>query len=326
VENSCAEEQLADEISHNPEIFNFGSKDFSVNELKKIKPSIVERRHYLEVYQTKIVARDHNFRNLNTFYPITFYKSLRPGPAKKPFVLIIPSIMGVTPIEKNTAKHFASIGYHSAIIDLSDNANYLDRPIRNLDDLLIRDIRGARMLISYAEKLPFVNKNNLGLIGTSLGGIKASILMGVEPRIRAGVIVVGGGGFSDIWYQTKGDETVAYKQHRMKEEGIDTLEEFRDIMKKYSKTDPIKYAQNRDPKDLFMILANKDTVVPTSQQHVLWQAFGQPQKEIVNGGHMTGSLSVLWKYNTITNFFQNRFTEHNNATCNVLIEKVFQSY
>jgi dipeptidyl aminopeptidase/acylaminoacyl peptidase len=50
--------------------------------------------------------------------------------------------------------------------------------------------------LDFLETLDFIDRERIGYAGGSMGGIIGAIFIGVEPRVKAAVLAVGGGNMS----------------------------------------------------------------------------------------------------------------------------------
>ena len=61
---------------------------------------------------------------------------------------------------------------------------------------IAQTIMDYRRALDLLAQLPTIDMDNIGVLGLSMGGILGALLAGVEPRIKASVIIVGGGHWS----------------------------------------------------------------------------------------------------------------------------------
>ncbi|MCX6676408.1 MAG: alpha/beta fold hydrolase [Methanothrix sp.] len=106
------------------------------------------------------------------------------------------------------------------------------------------DLRRAVDLIS---SLPNVDTNRIAFVGHSLGALFAGILLGVDKRIKAGVLMAGVGSFTDVALLNM--PTLAG----------DELEKYKKIMEQI---DPLRYIKNAAPSALFFQFGLQDVFFP----------------------------------------------------------------
>ena len=113
------------------------------------------------------------------------YRPKTPKNKNLPLIIIVPPVVGITPLDYVTASYFAHHGLASVVLKL----NVPNGKMRiNLDDIAPaweNYIDKVRSFIDITHKLPGVDENRIGIKGLSLGGITAGIAM-EDPRIKAG--------------------------------------------------------------------------------------------------------------------------------------------
>jgi dienelactone hydrolase len=242
-------------------------------------------------------------------YPIKiqYYKANVKGP--RPLIVIIPPILGVTPLDTLMAAYIASKGYHAMICELSEDVTDLNRPLADVDDLMARANSGVRATLDFASTLPEIDMNRVGGFGASLGGIRLGILMGTDPRIKSGFMAVAGGNIAEIMSFSQEGRVKPYREARMKKENIASESDYYDRLKPLSFIDPIFLAKNIPTDKVFMLMSTKDTCVPTKNQIELLNALGNPEHRYVDFTHAKAAAYSLLMRNEIFNFLLNRMLD-----------------
>jgi dienelactone hydrolase len=242
-------------------------------------------------------------------YPvkIRYYKTNDRGP--RPLIVILPPILGVTPLDTLMAAYLAGRGYHVMICELAEDVTDLSRPLEDIDNLFSRATSGARAMLDFASTLPEVDMTKVGGFGASLGGIRLAILMGVEPRIKTAFLAVTGGNISEVMSFSQEGRVKPYREARMRIEGIANESEFHDRLKPLSFIDPVFLAKNIPTDKIFMLMSTKDTCVPTKNQIELLNALGNPEHRYVEYPHMTAAASALFMKKEIFNFLLTRMID-----------------
>ncbi|MCE9566314.1 MAG: abhydrolase domain-containing 18 [Planctomycetes bacterium] len=109
--------------------------------------------------------------------------------------------------------------------------------------------------------------NNLGLIGTSLGSLVGAVVAANEPRIKNVCLLLPGGGLVDAYY----DHPQAAPYRPL----IDLLGGRFTLKLLINPVDPLTYAKQLKGKNLLMLCASRDDIVPPSAAKVLWEATGK---------------------------------------------------
>ena len=151
---------------------------------------------------------------------------------------------------------------------------------RDLSDQAVVDVRRA---IDVLRSLKQVDGDRIGILGFSAGAKTAAIAAGVDPRVKAAVIVSGGA--------PKLDEFVNASPPAVRPQ-------VRSIL---GPTDPTRYVGKAKGKLLIQI-GNGDTVVPRSDLDRMAKAAGDAEVKRYEGGHklvtfapaIHDELAFLW--------------------------------
>ena len=132
-----------------------------------------------------------------------------------------------------------------------------------------KTINDARRLIDYLQTHPDIDANRLYLVGASYGAITGCTLTAFEKRIKASILVVGGGNIKRMldapviknnapkWLHAIGKPIVSF------------------IM---NVADPIHYAKNTSPTPLLFLNGDQDTLVTPEAGKILFEAAGEPKE------------------------------------------------
>ena len=159
----------------------------------------------------------------------------------------------------------------------------------------IKDIRYAA---AWLAAQPEVDPNQLGVFGISLGGITASLAAEAEPRFKKVCPVLAGGGIGKIlWESNEGHLADARKKWLA---GGGTRESLEALMKTI---DPATYGERVRGRQILMLNADHDEVIPKACTEALWQAFGRPKIQWYHAGHYSAAWHLFEAIITVTDFF-----------------------
>jgi dienelactone hydrolase len=131
----------------------------------------------------------------------------------------------------------------------------------------VLDLRYASSWLASRKE---VNAGQLGIVGTSLGSFLGSLTAEMEPRFRNVVVLLGGGGLVDAYY----DHPKAKDLRQLYEALGGTKETLAKII---SPVDPLTYANNLRGRRLLIMAGKRDTIVPPQMAQRLWEASGKQQ-------------------------------------------------
>ena len=122
----------------------------------------------------------------------------------------------------------------------------------------------------------------VGVVGFSLGGVLAHILMALEP-LDLGVSVIAGGDVAGIVWESP--LTQAYRR-AMEERGMTRSK----LAALWAAGNPTCYAGRSQASRLLMLNARYDLLLPRKFTEELWHTHGQPPIRWLPAGHRTAFL------------------------------------
>lgn len=237
-------------------------------------------------------------------------KYMRPqGRGPFPVVLVIPTIAGETFVEPLAAANLCHAGIASVIADINGQQEPSVYPgWENLDARFRFAVQSARNIVDYLSWKPEIDKSKIGIMGSSLGGITAALISAVEPRIKASVIIAGGGNLPEIGAYSMQPEVVKVREQRMSMLSLSSQQVYELEMRKHSLLDPIFFVRKDMRDQVLQVVVVDDVRVPAMTQQELWEAFGKPTRWVYNGGHIPSIVSfAFFNSSEPVNFFKTRF-------------------
>jgi dienelactone hydrolase len=156
--------------------------------------------------------------------------------------------------------------------------------VRTLDGIR-QGVLDCRCAISWLAARPEVDADKLGMVGTSLGSFLTALTSANEPRIKNVCLLLGGGGLVDAYYDHPKAKPVT--------EWIDLVGGKNFVKKLIAPVDPITYAAQLKGKNLLMIAAKNDEIVPPKAATALWEATGKQRIVWLDAGHITAALYTM---------------------------------
>jgi dienelactone hydrolase len=148
-------------------------------------------------------------------------------------------------------------------------------------------VTDVRQVIDWAQTRPEIDRANIGVVGISLGSFVSGIAMGLDKRIKAGVLVESGGNSDKItrysWllrWQYKTDPAefernqAVYAQYlaEVQEKGFENVA----AAKSSYFTDSMTFSPYLRNRPLMMINALMDEMIPRAATMDLWKSCGKP--------------------------------------------------
>ena len=142
----------------------------------------------------------------------------------------------------------------------------------------------VRQIVDWASSTGETNKEQIAVIGISLGGFIGAISMGVDKRISAGVFLVTGGNYENpVWAKESRNSDRAAEYYEAQNRYAQYLAEVAEKglenvipVKKSYLTDPMTFAPYLQQRPILMINALWDKYIPKQATLDFWQACGKP--------------------------------------------------
>jgi dienelactone hydrolase len=214
--------------------------------------------------------------------------------AKVPAVIVLDIMQGNQLIARGEAMWLAQNGVAAMVVVLP-HYNQRRAPgsrIRLVSPDIVRTLDGIRQGVldcrcacAWLAARPEVDADNLGMVGTSLGSFLTALTSANEPRIKNVCMVLGGGGLVDAYYDHPKAKPVT--------EWIDRLGGKKLVKNLIAPVDPITYAAQLKGKNLLMIAAKEDEIVPPRAATQLWEATGKQRIVWLDAGHITAAFYTM---------------------------------
>jgi dienelactone hydrolase/predicted choloylglycine hydrolase len=168
-----------------------------------------------------------------------------------------------------------------------------DKPVRmispNLNQTLdairqtVLDVRRAGAWLAAQSE---IDQDKLGIMGTSLGSFIGSLAAEMEPRFKRVVVLLGGGGLVDAFYDLPqaGPLRTAFEVMGGSKEKLAKL---------IACVDPITCAENLKDRKVLMLAAKRDDIVPPKATEALWVAVGKPKIVWYDCTHVGAALFLV---------------------------------
>lgn len=215
-------------------------------------------------------------------------------------IVLTPNIGGVTILERRMAHYLAKHGYH-VLVPMTEVR--LDRigaqSFRTIENIQASNLLLTNKLIDYTAQEFRFDRNSIGLVGASLGGIRSSMLMSSDPRFTAMFISVAGADLPSIYAYSDQEIIVDIRRRHMQYLGLGPNDEdiYENLLRSRLKLDPLMIKKSPHLENIAMIIADEDTTVPAVNQWELWKtikrAGHQPKTYVKDCGHIWGALWIV---------------------------------
>ena len=179
-----------------------------------------------------------------------------------------------------------------AVGNTSTEAEFFDL----LDQMIgrfVSTVIDIRRVVDWAQTQPDVDPQRIALIGFSMGALVASVAIANEPRLAAGVLVMGGADPHEILASC--DHEIERGREHVLEHLDWSLDKYRnELAKALARINPARFAGMVDPRRVLIIEAAADTCMPPRSRERLWQAMGRPERIAYLYDHRMAFLAMTF--------------------------------
>ena len=195
------------------------------------------------------------------------------------------------------ARYAATLGYASLAIDeygQGERASKTASKTLSAADLQQQLLTGVpqtvvdvRRGLDYLGRRPEIDAKRLGLIGVSLGAIMGTVVSGVDTRVKATVLVSGGGDWAVILKYLAGHKPKVGGRQITGTENVD----WTFISAFLAPEDPLTFAPFIAPRAVLMVNGTQDaTIIPQAADELYRAATSMPgarvERRLLNAGHV----------------------------------------
>ncbi len=181
---------------------------------------------------------------------------------------------------------FVQMAYYGPRRPLGSAMRLMSPNIPQTLESVRQTVLDLRCAAAWLESRPEVDRKRLGILGTSLGSFMAALTAEMEPRLNRAVILLGGGGFVDAYWEHP--MALPYRRAFVALGG--TKQQVKNLL---APLDPLTCAANLKDRKVLMMAAQNDEIVPPKMAEALWQASGQQKILWYDCGHYTAIVYLV---------------------------------
>lgn len=209
----------------------------------------------------------------NTVYA-DYYRPAGTGPF--PGVIILDITAGDQRVSKTVARHLAQNGIAGLCVQMAyygprrppgSRRRLLSPDFQHSLEAVRQTVLDIRRAAAWLASRPEIDPERLGVVGTSLGSLVGTLAAEMEPRLRRVVVLLGGGGLVDAYY----DHPKAAVFRTVWEACGGTKEKVAAFI---APADPLTYAANLRDRRVLIIAGKRDEIVRPKMAEALARAAG----------------------------------------------------
>lgn len=284
-----------------PEFFAYQKDRFDLSDKNQVVPEFKK-----ESYEVFRVTFPSAFSTDPKNDEVVFHYFRQKSEGKKPLVIILPIMGGGYFFSEHFAKKLAKNGFHAIWLERKGQLFREDAVAKAASE---EELKGSLVytrnvyrqaiidtmrVVDWAESKPEIDAERIGIAGISLGAIMSATALGADPRLKAGMLMLGGGDIALILSTSDEPPMKEIRESVLAHLGWsqDTLH--RKLKEWAAPIDPLTYAPRVDPESVLLMDGIFDEVVPPVSADLLWNALGKPQRIRIPTGHYTAFFYLLW--------------------------------
>ncbi len=170
--------------------------------------------------------------------------------------------------QKGIAALFVQMAYYGPRRPAGSRLRLLSLDVNQTTAAVRQTVLDLRCAAAWLSSRPEIDRARLGIMGTSLGSLVGSLTAEMEPRFRRVGILLGGGGLVDAFWD--------HPQAKPYREAFELLGGTKERAERWlAPFDPLTCAGNLKDRQVLIIAARQDEILPARTAEALWRASGQ---------------------------------------------------
>jgi len=241
-------------------------------------------------------------------------------------ILIPPKLLARALVKKGIACFILYSVFHSSRTPEGSKKQLPDLTNQEWFERYQISVIDVRQVADWAARREEINEDQIALIGISFGGFISTITMGVDKRIKAGVLIISGANAEKIVWKSRKGSMRRYKLSE--EEYYQNQKLFAQYLKEVAEkgfenvtparnsfiTDPKTFAPALRERPVLMLNALWDEYIPKETTLELWEACGKPEIAWFPSTHSTIFLFFPLISRKIIRFIQSTFANQDGQT------------
>jgi len=192
---------------------------------------------------------------------------------------------------------FVQMAYYGPRRPPGSNLKMLSTDVNHTMAAVRQTVLDVRRATAWLGERREIDPKQLGILGTSLGSFVGALTAEMEPRLKKVVILLGGGGLVDAYYDDPRGATFR--------KIWETLGGSKDkLVKLIAPVDPLTCAANLKDRDVLMIAGKRDEIVPPKCAQALWEATGKQKIVWLDCTHYSAALHLVTALDHVVKHFK----------------------
>jgi dienelactone hydrolase len=232
-----------------------------------------------------------------------YYRPAGDGPF--PCAIVLDITAGDQRVSRAVATHLAGRGVGALCVQMAyygprrppgSPIRFMSYDVKQTFDCVRQTVLDLRRATAWMESRPEIDKDRLGIVGTSLGSLVAALTAEMEPKLKRVAVLLGGGGLVEAYY----DDPRA-KPYREIFEALGGTKAL--AVKTFAPVDPLTCAANLKDRRVLIVAAKQDEVVPPRAAEALWEATGRQKIIWYDTTHLGAALYIASGLHHVSELF-----------------------
>jgi len=172
--------------------------------------------------------------------------------------------------QNKVAALFVRMAYYGPRSPKTERVRMMSTNVPRTMEAVRQTVLDCRRATAWLESRPEIDAKKLGIVGTSLGSFLAALTGEMEPKLNKIALLYTGGGFVDGYYD--------HPRAKPLVEQFEKLGGSKNLVKMIlAPVDPITCASNLKGRDVLIVAAKRDDIVPPTMAEAMWKASGEPK-------------------------------------------------
>lgn len=233
-----------------------------------------------------------------------FFRPLAPG--KHPGVVVLHILGGDFDLSRlfcrslashNVAALFVKMPHYGPRREPGSTARMVSLDPRETVRGMTQAVLDVRRAAAWLGAQEGVDREQLGIMGISLGGITSALAATAEPRLKNICLLMAGGDIAAVAWESR-------ELKKLRERWIAAGGNRESLIETLKTVDPVTYGSNVRGRRILMLNARQDEVIPPACTESLWRAFGEPEIRWWNAGHYSAALHIFEGLAATVEFFK----------------------
>jgi alpha-beta hydrolase superfamily lysophospholipase len=206
-------------------------------------------------------------------------------------VLLVPILAGGAELLDQIALRVQAHGFDVAFCARPDGAMKVGQRGEDLDALFARTLLHQRLLLRWLREHHAPGAPQFAF-GISLGGMVATVLAAQEPRLAGAALCLCGGDVATLVVHSSEPRVRRWYDWRVATDGVGADAIVAELEQRLHH-EPLRHAPAIDTREVLLVQATLDSVVPHRHHQLLWEALGRPARYTVPLGHYSAVLAMV---------------------------------